>query len=122
MQFMKQYDTWKDVSPQDVLDVLTQWENGLISDEQVYNFAEQIFYLKLKERTWPEYSEDRRESIMHEVLSLLDRMYAEPILRSDIPALRHFLLLAENSPQAAWKAINEWTDNMDWKSRKNARF
>ena len=100
---LKVYNTKDEVSFEDVLDVLNGWESGSITREEAMGFAESLFYLG--EPRWPDLPRSDERSVLFAVLEALEMMYTNPTLKSDIPALRKFLVDGQTSPIEAWRAI-----------------
>ena len=109
---MKKSISIHDVTFHDVVNILNQWERGELTQEEVLLFAE-----GLTGQRRPAYSKDNPCSILLTVLDSLATLHVQPILKSDIPALRQSLTLGESSPFEARKFIDAYWDNIDWDKR-----
>lgn len=103
-----------EVTFQDVLRVLDRWEAGEIDAKDVLAFAEDPAILG---PGWPDYPRTDKRSVLFAVLESLEMVYIQPTLRADVPALREFLVVGEESPCEAWNLIETYWANVDWKSR-----
>ena len=112
---LKQYNSVEDVTLADIFHVLDSWERGLISEKDAFCFAEKLYYLG--DWGWPQYSRNNKRSTLISVLESLAMIYSQPTLKSDIPALKHFLQLGQNDLDEAWVFIDNYWDSIDWQKR-----
>ena len=95
--------------------LLKGWQDGQSSRSEVYEVAEYLFDLVVKNQ--PNYPETDSRYVLVGVIEALELMYSQPTLKADIPALRHFLHLGQTNPIAAGKFIDNYWSNIDWASR-----
>lgn len=108
---LKKFTSIDEITFQDIFEILEQWEKEMIDDEDVLNFAEGIYYLD--ESKWPDYPNSDQNSVLFATLQLLAALHIEPILKSDIPALRNFLTMGQLFPLKAWQFIDSYWDSID---------
>jgi hypothetical protein len=77
-------------------------------------FAEELSSLGLG---WPEYPRTDKQSVLFAVHESLEMVYTQPTRRADVPALREFLVVGEESPLDAWTAIEGYWASVDWERR-----
>lgn len=110
---MRKFTSVHEVSFEDLLEVLQEWENGVLPYDEVQAWAETVFSSE-----WHEYEKDDPRSVLVEVIQLLEDMYWEPILKKDIPVLRRILAEARNSPANAWRQRDAFVETINWTYRK----
>jgi hypothetical protein len=110
----RKFISTNEVTIDDVLNVLEQWEENLLSDEDVIFFAESLYDLG---PGWPVYPRSDKRSVLFGALDALAMLYVQPTLKSDIPALKAFLALGQVDPLPAWELLEQYWSNIDWNAR-----
>jgi hypothetical protein len=111
---LKKFISIHEVTVQDILDVLDRWEKGQIESSDVLLFAE-----RLDDQGLPDYARQDPRSIWLMVIEALATLHVQPILKSDIPALKRCLGLSVHSPLEAWEFIDTYWQGIDWGKRVN---
>jgi len=114
----KEFQCPHEVSLDDLDEILSQWQNGEVSAEDVLNFAEGLSWIG---GGWPTYPRRDPRSILFAILQLLEFVYTNPVLPSDIPALRSFLSSARSEPVKTWKRMDEYWASIDRDDRIERR-
>ena len=96
-----------------IIDLLDRWENNSINEEKVLIEAEVLFDNHYKEQDYPK--NDYR-SIIIEVLSQLEIIHHQWILKEDISQIRKFLNTTTDNELKAWR---DW-QNIDLKKRESS--
>ncbi len=99
-----------------LLDLVTQWEAGTLTEVQVHEKAEELW----EQEDWPHYAEDNPHSIAIEILSQLEILNHQLITREDIPAIVNFLRTPKDQEKDGWKAWRRYWESMDMEARKRA--
>ncbi len=111
---LKKFISIHKITAQDILDVLDRWEKGQIESSDVLLFAEQ-----LDEQGLPDYAKQDARSILFMIIEALATLHVQPILKSDVPALKRCLVLSVHSPLEAWEFIDAYWQGIDWGKRVN---
>ena len=113
---MKNFSTIYEVTFEDVLEILNRWQSGSMTREEVFDFAESLYYLNTP-YGFPEVPKDDRRYVLFSTLELLEMMYTNPTLEEDIPALKRYLLAGKENPVGASKELDEYWSEVDFDSR-----
>ncbi len=97
-----------------IKDLLEQWELGKIDEKHVHSQAETLW----GQEDWPNYSKEDPKSIAIEVLSQLDILNVQLIMKEDIPILIEFLNTEPGKELEAWKKWEKYWNNIDFEKRK----
>jgi hypothetical protein len=97
-----------------LLDLVTQWEAGSLNEVDVHEKAEELW----EQDDWPEYAEEDPRSIAIEVLSQLEILNHQLIIKDDIPAIIAFLKTPEGKERSGWSAWKQYWDSIDLTARK----
>ncbi len=114
-KLLKKFTSILDITFEDIGNVLCLWETNEVNEEDVFIFAEDLYYLDTL--GWPDYPRDDTRSILFAVLESLEKIYSQPTLKDDIPALKKFLNIGQASPIDAWSYIDNYWDSIDWDKR-----
>lgn len=106
----------KDVQIDDVLRVLSDWEQGTVEAQEVMAFAEGLSRLG---GGWPQYPPSNPNAVLYAVLEALEMLFIDPTLLRDVPVLCKALRHAQGSPEAAWNKLQEYWSQIDWQARSN---
>jgi hypothetical protein len=109
---MKEFASVHEVSFQDVLEILQQWDEGILEFDKVQAWAECVL-----ETGWHDYDQDDPRSLLIHVIGMLDDMYIKPVLKQDIPMLQRVLHEALAAPASAWNILNAFVKSIDWGHR-----
>ena len=97
-----------------IIDLLDRCENNIINEEIVLIEAEVLFgkhYLDI------DYPKNDYRSIIIEVLSQLEIIHHQWILKDDISQIRKFLNTSTGNELNAWKDWENYWQNIDFKKR-----
>jgi len=103
-----------EISRKLLLDLVAQWELGVLTEVQVHEKAEELW----EQEDWPHCAEDNPHSIAIEVLSQLEILNHQLITREDIPAIVDFLRTPKGREESGWKTWRRYWENMDLEARK----
>ena len=106
----------KEISRKVLLNLVTQWEKGALTEVEVHERAEDLW----EQQDWPHYAEDNPHSIAIEVLSQLEILNHQLITREDIPAIVNFLSTPNGQEEDGWKTWKRYWVNVDLEARKRA--
>lgn len=113
----KTFYSFDDISFEDIMMILDDWQAGRANAEDVSWFAEGIFIIWGPDCLPDLLPSDPRETLVVFVL-LFDRIFSEIILREDIPALKDILLEGQHSPESAFKRFDNYLKGIDLKARQ----
>jgi len=116
---MKKFTSIHDVKPEDILTVLDRWQKGELNRDDVFCYAEDLYYLDGV--GWPQYSRSEPRAILMAVLQSLSMIYVQPTLVDDVPALKNLLILGQKDTISAWEFIDEYWKSVDWDERLSTR-
>ncbi len=98
---------------ENILEVVKNWNESLISEFEVHNFAE-----KLLEQTEILDDSESIDEIASEVLVQLDIMNHQLITKDDIPAIIEFLKTPKEKEIKGWEIWKNYWENIDFNKRK----
>ncbi len=112
---MRKFTSTKDVSVNELIWLLNEWEDNTLSRDEVLYLAEEID--ELYPTGWPSYSRTDSRSVLFGVLDLLITLHIQPILKEDIPYIRNFLIQGQTQPTEAWKVMTTYWSHVDREQR-----
>ena len=95
-------------------DLLRKWAQGRLSERQVHDEAEKLW----NSEVWAYVSEADDRSIAIEVLSQLDAMNHQLVIKDDIPAMGDFLNTPLGSSLQGWKSWKKYWASLNFDSRR----
>jgi len=104
----------KKISRKLLLDLVSQWETGALSEIEVHEKAEELW----EQNEWPQLGEGNPHSIEIEVLSQLEILNHQLITTEDIPAIVNFLRTPSGQEKNGWEAWRQYWENIDLEARK----
>ena len=110
------YKTYSDINAEDLINLLTLWEEKKIKAVEVMLFGEEVFD-DLCDKRWPEPEKSSKEYFLISVIELLERLYTNPILPEDIPILKKTLLISQGDPTEADRMLDDYFDKIEWEER-----
>ncbi len=98
-----------------LLKILDDWQSGVIDERTVHREVE---YIVDNLGQLPEYSKNSFESIVTEVLFLLDAINQHLFTKEDISAIQEFLLTPKGKEIIGWEQWKNYWENIDINLRK----
>jgi len=98
-----------------ILNLLDQWEAGTINELEVLNESEKLY---LQHYQGNEIPKSDYKSIPIEVLSHLEILHHQWIIKDDIPIIRTFLNTSDGNELEAWKNWEKYWNAIDLDNRK----
>lgn len=111
----KEFHSLDDITFEDLLGILNDWETGKIASWDVNELAEGL--VELNPLGWPDLPVDDPRSTLFEILHMLEWLYGNRIFKEDIPILKETLILSQTSPETAQDILIEYFDHIDYDAR-----
>lgn len=108
---MRKFTSTNNISVNEVLQLLNDWENDKLSRDDILYIAEGID--ELYPNGWPSYPQTDSRSILFGVLDLLITLHTQPILKEDLPHIRRFLTNGQTQPTKAWETMDTYWDSIN---------
>ena len=97
-----------------LLNLLDKWAKNEITEIDILEETEVL----LEQTTWIEFKENNPQSIIFDVLSNLEALCTQLIIKEDIPAIIAFLNTPKGKEKKGWKDWKEYWDKIDFKNRQ----
>lgn len=98
----------------DVERILDDWSKDQATSREVLDFVE---HLGQSGGGFPNYPQADPRSVIYAILENLESLYAQPILREDIPAFKEVLRKGRRNPREAWNDLHQYFKQVDWEER-----
>lgn len=95
--------------------LLARWETDSINERELLFEAEELFGQHYEAKELPK---TNYESILIEILSHLEVLHHQLIIKDDIPAFRKFLNVTEDKELQAWKEWEKYWESINFDDRK----
>jgi hypothetical protein len=99
-----------------LIELLIKWQKSEITEQIIHERAEA---LADQYKSWPKFSRSKPQSIPFEVLSQLDILNAQWIIKDDVPIILEFLKTSKGKEEEAWEKWLEYWNNVDYEKRRN---
>ncbi len=97
-----------------IIDLLARWRLDQLTEVELHEEIESIW----ERDDWSQYPHEDSRSILVEVLSQLEVLNHQLIIKEDIPAIVDFLSTPKGKELEAWKNWMAYWDNVDYERRK----
>lgn len=99
---------------EDIHIILDDWSLGRVDADNVFGFAEKLFFVS---GCFPEYPEGDIRTALIDILDLLHMGYSYPVMKEDIPAIKRYLTDAQSDPLVAKEEFDCYLDTLDIDAR-----